>query len=330
MAVLACALPCRVAAQDDKKPPPNPDVVTVDLRARTLGGTLPFDQEFRLRGPLDTLTEVVTVRYGELAEASNGTESIAGTPYCGIWIRQKPLVPGPGPAAGLPRARETQFVLRIPALRLAQDTDYRFEFALYEVGDQQLRPPPSDTQCMTDAQLQAHLGVAPMKTDEFAINGDTDTEFTQRFDTDVGIVGAPQAGYLGASSGVHFYFWQPINKKLDLAEPKWYKSFGRRVSLYGGLALNELGGGDDVKPAWGVGSPMLGFGFRGPLYWSERTPFAWALRPMRINAGVIWFKQDDPNPLVDNTSFKLTWFWSATADVDLTAILGPFAALLAP
>lgn len=319
-AVVVSAFPVHASGQADAtKPPPNPDVVTVDLRGRALGGTLPFDQKLGLRGPLDTLTEVVAVRYERVT--AEGQDEIIGDPWCGYWIRQKPV-------GATPRARQTQFALEIPQLRLEPNKDYLFEFRVYEAPDAALQPPPSDTTCMT-APMGTHIPGATL-TDSLVIHGDTHIEFSQRFDTDLGMAWAPGAEYIGATSGVHFFFMRPINKKLDLAELGFWKSIPHRLSLYGGLAVNELGSGNDVKSALSVGSPMLGVGIRGPLYWSKDTPFAWALRPIRLNTGIIWFEQDDPNPLVDETALKRDWFWSVTADIDLKTILGPFVALLTP
>jgi hypothetical protein len=322
MAVLACALPLRAAAQDDKKPPPNPDVVTVDLRARTLGGTLPFDQSFDLRGAADTATDAIVLHYGLLKDPDEDDDEFSGTVRCAVWVRQ------PGR-----RALESNFVFDIPSLQLAGNKDYLLQFSLYELTSPGgLKQPADKTACLQrddiTALYQGDSARAVRLSDSVAIRGDTDLEFSQFFDTDLGPVYAPAAGYVGFGSGVHVFF-RPVNKKLDLAELGNRESLSRRLTFYLGLAVTELRARDGVDPLLSVGSPMIGFGLRGPLYWRNfQIGPDWAARPTRLNAGVILFKQDDPNPLVDETSTKAGLFISATADLDLKTILGPFVALL--
>jgi hypothetical protein len=325
-AAVACSAPARAFAQDDKKPPPNPDVVTVDLKARTFSGTLPFDQAFEVRGAVDTATDAIVLRYGVRSMANEDANVFVATPKCAVWVRQAPLQ---GAAV---RAPESHFVLDLPSRMLRANNDYLFEFSLYELKQPgSLGQPADDDACMGPVDIAAPSAATTIQlTEVVSIRGDTDMEFTQWFDTDIGFMYAHGAGYKGVASGVHF-FLRPVNKKLDLAELGALESIPYRLTPYLGLAVDKLGGGRDVEPAWTVGSPMLGLGFRGPLYWSEDTPLArmnWILRPIRLNTGIVWFRQDDPNPLVDDKILKHDWFWSITADVDLTTILGPFVALL--
>jgi hypothetical protein len=315
-------LPTLALCQEEKKKseiPPS-GIVTLDLSARSFGATpLPFDVPFQLRGKVAPKTSAILARYG-LLDTATGRDQIAQTELgCTLWTRELPRDSS--------RAAESEFVLDFP-IRLRADKEYLFVFTLYEPLTGALPAQAESPRCNFYEQLKRAGPVTFLTTDSLSIRGSTRTEYKQRFDTDVGFLVTGGARYRGIASGVHFHLW-PINKSADLADFNFVESLQRRISIFGGLAVTKLGTGIEVDHLLGLGSPMLGVGFRGPLYWRGFAPGPdWAIRPMRLNAGVIWFKQDPANPVVDESETRFDLFVSASYDLDILGILGPFASLL--
>ncbi len=74
---------------------------------------------------------------------------------------------------------------------------------------------------------------------------------------------------------------------------------------------------------------MVGVGLRGPFYW-VRAEEGWKdfLQPMRFNAGVIFFKVKDPNPVVTDQRLRRDLFIDLSVDLDVQKILAPFISIL--
>jgi hypothetical protein len=86
---------------------------------------------------------------------------------------------------------------------------------------------------------------------------------------------------------------------------------------------------EEVTSPIALGAPIAGVGLRSPFYWPYwLSTGRWLLQNMRLNAGFIWFDQEDPNPLVDRKLTKFDAFASLTLDVDYKAILGPLGNLI--
>jgi hypothetical protein len=317
--------PAPISSQEEKeKSEIRPSgTVTVDLSTRSFGATpLPFDVPFQIRGKVAPQTDAIYARYG-LRGSGSSTDRIESQLGCALWTREL--------ERDSSRAAETEFAVDFPIHPLDADKEYLFEFTLYEPHPKQKLPVQGVAPVCSFFEDQKKVNPSAfMTTDSFSIRASTQTDYTQRFDTDIGIVHSSQAGYTGFASNVHFHLW-PLNKSADLADFGFFESLKRRISVFGGLAVTKLGAEEDVTHLMGVGSPMVGLGFRAPFYWQGlEPPFlpGWLIRPMRLNAGVIWFNQDDPNPLVDETTVKHDAFVSLSYDVDVKSILGPFVSLL--
>ena len=150
------------------------------------------------------------------------------------------------------------------------------------------------------------------------IRGRAQASLAQHFDADIGILRSENAGNWGLVTSSHFHL-VPLNKNED---PTFSSSTGanlaKRLSVFAGVSFQEIHSEVEVSKFFTFGSPVAGIGVRGPL----------GLDFMRLNGGVIWFKQDDANPLVTRQRVKRDVFVSATADLELKQVLGPLVALL--
>ncbi|HET7463859.1 MAG TPA: hypothetical protein VFJ82_21565 [Longimicrobium sp.] len=304
--------------------------ITVDFGKRAFAtDTLPFGEPFVISGTISPKTDAVAVRYGERTHQAV-MDAIIDTLGCQVWTRD--------PRAGLDdstRALQTSFAVVLPRT-LRPNRNYLFEIKLYDAKDNdRIRLPAFDpkqprTECTALSEMRDSLRGIVLLTDSFTVRGQTPTDYKQRFDNDIGLVRSERFQYVGFVSNLHYYF-VPINKNEDLADPNLSHSqqFLRRFSLMAGLSLARVSSNANVDNVFGIGTPMVGVGLRGPLYWPSVTPksdqFRSFFQPMRLNAGIIWFKQKDANPLVAEMHTKRDFFVSVTADVGLKTVLGPFA-----
>lgn len=130
--------------------------------------------------------------------------------------------------------------------------------------------------------------------------------------TDLGFLRTNRASYWGAVTSVHVY-GVPINKSESLSFSDL--AFFRRVSGLVGLSIVEFDSDADVEKFFPAGSPVLGMGVR-------------INRVIRVSTGFMFFRQTDPNPLVDKKYTKADHFVSLSLDVDYKALLGPVGAVL--
>ena len=92
----------------------------------------------------------------------------------------------------------------------------------------------------------------------------------------------------------------------------------RQVSVFAGMSVLKIHSVEDVNPLVGAGSPVVGIGV-------ARIP---GLPPLGFNAGYVFVKQKDPNPLVSRDHTRADPFVSLTVDFELRKVLGPLAGLL--
>lgn len=141
-------------------------------------------------------------------------------------------------------------------------------------------------------------------------------DFGNHFDQDLGIMLSHRAGYLGVVSSMHVHF-VPINKNASGTDFPFSQRLLRNTSLFLGLTVAEIDSDATVEKFFAAGSPVFGLAVR-PIFG----------RPVRFAAGLVVFKQDDANPLVDTKRNKVDRFIMATADLDLKALLGPLLAII--
>ena len=125
-----------------------------------------------------------------------------------------------------------------------------------------------------------------------------------------------EANYWGLGSNAHFYF-VPVNRNECTSDYQGVDHILKRVSVFGGFSLLELDSDADVAHLFASGTPMFGIGL-------NRLPY---LGPVRINAGFMRLKQDDPNPLVDQARLKWDPFLGLALDIELKSVLAPLTGL---
>jgi hypothetical protein len=138
------------------------------------------------------------------------------------------------------------------------------------------------------------------------------------FDADIGLIWSGRPGYTGLVTNGHVYL-VPINKNEDLSVLSTLERLERRVSLVLGLSVRQLHSEASVQPYFdGVGSPMVGLGYRGVM----------GSESLRVNAGMLLFRQKQANPLVDRDVEKHALAVSGSIDIDLKSLVAPLTLLL--
>ena len=156
----------------------------------------------------------------------------------------------------------------------------------------------------------------PASVTTFPILTDARAAFYQHFDQDIGVLVTDRAGYVGAVTSIHLYP-APINKNARLEDMGELDRWLRRVSLFGGLAVAQFSSSASVDAYFAAGSPTAGVAVR---------PFLFFM-PLRLGTGLVWFKQDDANPLVSTPRTKVDRFAMVSVDFDVRSIFGPLLTL---
>lgn len=304
------------------------DTSEVDVAANLAKGqlaALPYDVPFNLRLEVPTLSaragystvvESVLLEYGPLMATSAGKRLLETDT---VWLR----VQG--------RVRPTELAFLVEPLE--RDQMYAFRFTVFSRRD-------SLVQSRDSAVVRSHVLRRPgQDRDEWELSWDTlvsgdsvqkvvvaaDTvelrgtpraRFTDRFDADIGVLRSDRLGYWGAMTSSHFYL-VPVNRNECTSHYRGSDHLLKRVSIFAGISLFEISSREDVDHLWSTGSPVVGVGVS-----RLGLPV-----PLRINAGVIWLRQDDANPLVTRSRTKRDAFISATFDVELQSFITPLAVL---
>lgn len=124
---------------------------------------------------------------------------------------------------------------------------------------------------------------------------------------DLGVGYAPDLKKFFSYTGANIYL-VPVNKKASLNIFKGWDWVRKRFSLLFGLTVTGIEEGD-VKKMFSAGSIVAGAGFR-------------IFPSLRVNAGWLFFKQEDENPLIDKENMKATMFLSASFDIDVQKFIG--------
>jgi hypothetical protein len=149
------------------------------------------------------------------------------------------------------------------------------------------------------------------------VTGEAHAGIQHHFDADFGVMHAIQANYWGLMTNSHFHV-VPINRNESTSGLSLLQQFTRRASVFVGLAVQTIDSEAEVKDLFTVGSPVVGVGYRGLM----------GDAPIRLNAGLMFFKQEDANPLVTRDRNKRDAFVAVTLDLSIQSIVAPLAALL--
>lgn len=128
------------------------------------------------------------------------------------------------------------------------------------------------------------------------------------FSIDLGIGHAYHPKITFLYTGVNFYF-APINKRASLKIYKGWDQLLKRFSLLVGLTSSklELEGGAN-KDLLSSGNIVFGGGLR-------------IVKSLKANAGLLFFKQVDQNPLNEDTKVKAAFFYSVSFDIGIKSLL---------
>jgi|GEM_PF-5134656 len=296
--------------------------VAADLSKRQLGA-LPFDVPFTIRTPVPTLrddklkVDSVVLRYGSPARVGSGFGLSSDA------LRSTARVLGAAPP--------TELTFSIRALQ-PNEVQY-FDFFVYAPQSDTARPkqilPPDTIRLLKFDPATGTFAVGrdsivqrvkmvdtSVAIDTFRIVGKPRATLTNHFDADAGVLWAPGFGYWGAGTNSHFYF-RPVNRNQCTDDYEGMDHLLKRVSVFVGVSLFRIHTDTEVEHLWTNGSPVMGIGV-------NRLP----LVPARLNAGIIWLRQDDPNPLVTRQVVKRDFFISGTIDFELQQLVGPLVTLV--
>lgn len=142
---------------------------------------------------------------------------------------------------------------------------------------------------------------------------DIQSEESPYIGIDFGVMVAPEISSTFVFEGVNFHL-KPVNRHAKFSDLKGWDEQLKRISFSFGVAQRVGDYNDTYENLVGVGSPFVGVGYR-------------LNRMIRINAGGLFYKSQDPNPIINETSVKGTYFLSASIDIklkDAIQIIGNF------
>jgi hypothetical protein len=287
--------------------------INLDLAKRTFDQPLPFHETFRVIGNIPAEADSFSISFGPLYP----TRCKCGESGSIEDIESKH-----------PRVLKSSTFDMIVG-NMEPNRPYRFRFLVWKF----ITPNHVDTvshSVITDSDRGTVTTstvvklAAPRATtsravaDTIDIIAEAKAPFTSHFDADVGVLRTHRTGYWGLATNAHFHL-VPLNKNEDLSQLSPLQKVMRRLSVFGGLAVREMATEKEVRPYFaGVGSPVAGLGYRGTGRFD----------PVRINGGVMFFKEKDANPLVDRELNKRDTFVSLSVDFDVKTLLVPLALLL--
>lgn len=140
--------------------------------------------------------------------------------------------------------------------------------------------------------------------------GDYETRASFYISADVGVGFAPDVEEMFTYFGTNIYF-RPVNKKAPLQG----LSFKKRFSIMLGLTNESLESEGQLKGIVGTSPLLVAGGFRLNDF-------------IRLSAGTVIFKDEDPNPLITEESLAWSPYVSISIDWNLRKILARFGGAL--
>lgn len=140
------------------------------------------------------------------------------------------------------------------------------------------------------------------RSGERTITADGRTGQKNYVSVDAGVLYAGDIGIGALYVGSNIYF-RPINKRAPLGG---FGDVGRRLALTVGLTVSSIADENNKT--------------RSDLFWNQSMVLGGGYRfasSVRGGAGVLLFRQSDPNPLITRKSAAVTWYVSFSFDLDL-------------
>lgn len=190
---------------------------------------------------------------------------------------------------------------------------------------------PANARVQNDADPSTSIAV-----ETYVVNARARATLASHFQTDIGIsLPIGRAETMSLVTGARFYFVPQVTggDLLDPSVPQgMWSQLARRASLFASISVFDLYSGSDasVKKLGPLGAPSVGVSLHGFLYWGNMnsSPFLQRfIQPLHLNAGVMFFQQEDANPIVDTERRKWDYFISISADVSFKQVLGPIGKL---
>jgi hypothetical protein len=128
------------------------------------------------------------------------------------------------------------------------------------------------------------------------------TEHKNYVSADAGVLFAGDLGIGALYVGSNIYF-RPVNKDAALSD---VSSLGRRLALTVGLTVSSIADENDKT--------------RSDLFWNQSMVLGAGYRitsSIRGGAGVLVFRESDPNPLITRKTAAVTWYASFSFDLNL-------------
>jgi hypothetical protein len=143
-------------------------------------------------------------------------------------------------------------------------------------------------------------------------SGNFATQQRNYISADAGFVWAPELDELVPYLGTNLYF-RPVNKNAPLATLGGFgETFTRRFALTFALTASSISDDGDAAGT-----------MRDDLFASQSLLVGAGLRvtdSMRLGAGAIVFKRDDPSPLIDDPELNFSYYLAFSFDMDVVSL----------
>lgn len=306
-AVLAIAAACVLATDLDAQgsddqlgaiPPRNLQTIALDLTSGVRTLRVPFMESFSLTVPLLEAPKHVRLTLVDETRHRSGfpaTYSIqVGRQHTGA--KTVSFYIAPLPAKALVTATLTYWWSEPSGAQCGAWLD---RLPLAELGPAKTPSDDGNANTPQDTTVSAECG-------KYTFRLHAPARFTSHFDLDLGILRSANAGYTGVIVAVHLH---PV--PLNDNTPSQLRGLGHRVSLFGGLAITEIASQHPVTKPFSAGIPVTGIGVK--------------VGPTRIIGGLMFFDQEDANPVVEKERAKVDYTFGLSLDFAVHELLGVLA-----
>lgn len=136
------------------------------------------------------------------------------------------------------------------------------------------------------------------------------TDQSSYFGLDIGFMFAPDIGSTFFFEGLNMHI-RPVNRNTDFKKLKGMDKVLKQVSIFAGVAQRIGSYDDNFEKLLPLGSPFTGLGWR-------------IHKGFRVNAGVLFYKYNNYNPIISESEVDQTWFISISVDAELKEIFKAF------
>lgn len=157
--------------------------------------------------------------------------------------------------------------------------------------------------------MEVSLAAQDVQVADGSTTGNFETFKNFYISADAGVVYAPEIDEVVTYVGTNIYL-RPVNKNASLSQlGSFRETFTRRFALTLGLTVQSIADGGDSAVQT-----------RDDLFGSQALLVGAGLRltdMIRLGAGALVFKEQDPNPLVDDLSVSTTYYLTISFDLNV-------------